>query len=386
LVHTKTALDQHLKIWGFFSFIILSWIVVSLLHPATRNSLLRSASLGLRRWAVWPHLSQVYGGVVRNRAEWSMFAVWGSGFVLMIALLLFLWGYTVPAYLLPLLLLALLLLFRPEAQAETVYLSLLAFTGLLILLGVEVFFLRDFLSNGESYRMNTLFKFYIQVWVLFGVMNAVALPQVWYWAQSHWPLSGRIIWQGVTLLLLLAGLVYPVFGTGTRINDRFPGNANRPAVGTLDGLAYMTVGVFDGPAGYPIELEYDYEAIRWLQDNVPGTPIIAEAKIGYYREGGMRVAAYTGLPSILGGLHQNEQRYPWQVDSRALLVDEFWQTTDPSHVLQLLDQLSITYIYVGQLERAVYGDGVGDKFEQLYQHGALEVVFENEQTKIYRRN
>ena len=75
----------------------------------------------------------------------------------------------------------------------------------------------------------------------------------------------------------------------------------------------MTVGTFEWPADRPIELKYDYEAIHWLQDNVSGTPIIAEAKVGYYREGGMRVAAYTGLPSILGGLHQNEQRYASQV-------------------------------------------------------------------------
>ena len=30
----------------------------------------------------------------------------------------------------------------------------------------------------------------------------------------------------------------------------------------------MTVGVFEWPAGNPIQLKYDYEAIRWLQKNV----------------------------------------------------------------------------------------------------------------------
>jgi uncharacterized membrane protein len=40
--------------------------------------------------------------------------------------------------------------------------------------------------------------------------------------------------------------------------------------------------------------------------------------------------------------------------------------TDFARALHLLDQLHVTYIYVGQVERAIYGDGVGDKFDQLH--------------------
>jgi uncharacterized membrane protein len=186
------------------------------------------------------------------------------------------------------------------------------------------------------------------------------------------------------MILLVAGLVYPVFGTRTRVDDRFPDENNRPPIGTLDGLAYMTAGVFEWPAGNPINLRYDYEAIRWLQDNVTGTPVLAEAKIGYYREGGMRVAAYTGLPSVLGGLHQNEQRPPSQVGQRDGLFNEFWYTTDPVRAEQLIRQLGIAYIYVGQLERAVYGATVADKFEELRQQGLLSVEYENDETTIYQ--
>ena len=98
----------------------------------------------------------------------------------------------------------------------------------------------------------------------------------------------------------------------------------------------------------------------------------------------MRVAAYTGLPSILGGLHQNEQRPPSQVAQRDGLVNEFWHSADPVRVEQLIRQLGISYIYVGQLERAVYGETVANKFEELRQRGLLTVVYENDQTTIYR--
>ncbi len=383
LVTNQTPLGLHLKIWGFFIFVALSWLWLSLLVPHSRLSVLRAFSLGLRRWAVLPHLSEIYRRVVRRESTAHQLGLWATGGVLVVAGLLFLTGYRVPAYLLPLLALALLLLLRREVSAATAFLNLLLFTGLLVLLGVEFFFLRDFLGGGDYYRMNTLFKFYIQVWVMFGVAAAVALPQIWD-AAWRWARPWQWIWRGAAIGLLLAGLIYPVFGARTRVDDRFPGDNHRPPIGTLNGLAYMTRGVFEWPAGNSIELNYDYDAIHWLQDNVSGTPVIAEAKIGYYREGGMRVAAYTGLPSILGGLHQNEQRPGAQVGERDFAVNDFWQNPDPQRTLHLINQLGIDYIYIGQLERAVYGSNIAAKFEQLRQQDALELVYENPQTKIYK--
>ncbi|MBN1219794.1 MAG: glycosyltransferase family 39 protein [Anaerolineae bacterium] len=384
LVRTQTPLNQHLKIWGFFLFIIITWLWVSLLYPHSRNSLLRFFSLTLRRWKVWPHLYEVYRQVVKHQTDTFWVGLWSFAGVLLISLGLFLLGYRVPTYLLPLVYLALLLLLRPEITTETTYLNLLTFTGLLILLGVEFFFLRDWLGGGDYYRMNTLFKFYIQVWLIFGVVTAATLPHLWQWTR-RWSLVGQLAWQVAVLVLLFAALIYPLLGTRTRINDRFPGDHNRPPIGTLDGLAYMTVATFEWPAGSRIELKYDYDAIRWLQKNVTGTPIIAEAKVGYYREGGMRVAAYTGLPSILGGLHQNEQRYASQIGERDLKVNQFWNNPDPNRTLELMDELGISYVYVGQIERITHGNQVDDKFEQLANQGKLKVVFTNQKTKIYRR-
>ncbi len=383
LVRDHTPLDQHLKIWGLFIFVIGSWLLVSLLYPATRAGLLRALSLYLRRWNVAPHLTEIYRQIVSRQTQGYFMGWWSLVGMLAISIVLVLLGYPVPAYLLPLLTLTVLLLFRREVTAETGYLGVLTFTGLSILLGVEFFFLRDFLGGGEYYRMNTLFKFFIQVWVMFGLVAAVALPQLWQWAW-RWPWPAQLAWRGAIMVLLMASLVYPLLGTRTRVDDRFPGDHNRPPLGSLDGLAYMSVGTFEWPAGSPIELAYDYEAIRWLQENVPGTPVLAEAKVGYYREGGMRVAAYTGLPSILGGLHQSEQRYASQIGDRDFVVSEFWTTPNPERTLELIDRLGIEYIYVGQIERITHGTYIEEKFQQLYQQGALELVFANEKTKIYR--
>jgi uncharacterized membrane protein len=293
-------------------------------------------------------------------------------------------GFRVPAMLLPVTLLALLLLLRPDGSPAAAFVGILTFTGLLVLLGLEFFYLNDFLGGGEYFRMNTLFKFFIQVWILFGLAAGVMLPRLWEQAW-RWPWPVQMGWRTAVIALLLAVLIYPALATRTRLNDRFPEEQLRPPAGTLNGMAYMTTGVFEWPAGTPIYLDYDYQAIRWLQNNVPGTPVIAEAKVGYYREGGMRVAAYTGLPSVLGGLHQNEQRPGWQIGRRDMAVNEFWSTPDPARALQLLDQLNIRYVYIGQIERITHGPQVGEKFDHLSRQGALELVFENETTKIYKR-
>ena len=110
---------------------------------------------------------------------------------------------------------------------------------------------------------------------------------------------------------------------------------------------------------------------------------MAEAALPYYREGGLRVATYTGLPTFLGA-HQNEQRYGSQVGERDGQARDFFNTPDVSRALQLIRELHVSYIYVGQLEHAVY-DPIGlAKFDRMGEEGYLDLVYENERVKIYR--
>ncbi len=380
LVKDKIPLDEFLKLWGFFLLIIFTWLWVALLRPQTRFAPLRGISLFIRHWNVLPHLLEVYRTlVIRSTACYQNLLI-GSALVLAFTLVLALLKLYTVALLLPWLAIAFLLLLRKETSAEQSFIELLTFTGLLLLLGVQLVFLRDFLGGGDYYRMNTYFKFFIQVWILFGVASAVMLVILWQRA-SAWRWYWRLTWQTAVFLLVLSSLVFLILGTRTRLNNRFPGL--RPAQRSLNGMDYMTVGQFEWE-GITYDLPYDYEAIKWLQNNVKGTPIIAEAKIGYYREWGMRVAAYTGLPSALGGLHQSEQHFPAELAQRDSLVTRFWFSYDEDETLRLLDELDIAYIYFGQLERALYGSGVEDTFNRLVERGELEIVFQNERIVIYR--
>ncbi len=380
VVKDKIPLDQFFKLWGFFGLVIFTWLWLELRQPHTRLTPLRFISLGLRRWNVLPHLQEM----VRARVTPSptvknvLTALW---LALGTAAVLALFRFDSIAVILPALAATTLLLFRRETSAGQAFIELLMFTGLLLLLGVQFVFLRDFLGGGDYYRMNTYFKFFIQVWTLFGIAAAVALPVLWR-RSAGWHWGWRLAWRGTVASMVFSSLVFFVLGTRVRLNNRFPGA--QPPRNTLDGMAYMTVGQFSWDNS-TFRLAYDYDALKWMQENIHGTPIIAEAKIGYYREWGMRVAAYTGLPSALGGLHQSEQHFPRELGRRDGLVNQFWMTTDPGRTLDLMDELGIEYVYFGQIEWTLYGAQSQARFETLVQSGELEVVYRNERTVIYRR-
>ena len=384
-----TSLGRFLDIWGLFLFIVASFLLMELARQRERGRVLRVIRLGLRYWRVWPHLVDLMAALRKPTGEgtlWPLIAVAALAVLAILALL----GHWVLLLVLFLLALTGLLLTRRKAHPATLFVYALLFVGLLVAGGVEVFYLKDHLAGSpDAWRMNTLFKFYLQVWVLLGLGTAVAVVQVLQIANRKLQIANRRgakkwgwgIWQVVLAVLLLAALVYPVLGTRARVMDRFPVS---PPLGTLDGMEFMRYATYTWPEGNTIVMKYDHEALRWLQDNVRGTPVVAEAKIGYYREGGMRVAAFTGLPITLGGLHVNEQRPAWQDSQRAALVADFFRTPDPERAMEIIRELHISYIYIGQLERAIYPPEGIAKFTWMVEQGRLTEAFRNEGVVIYQ--
>ncbi|RME43090.1 MAG: hypothetical protein D6791_16305 [Chloroflexi bacterium] len=402
LTYMKTDLGAWLRIWGFFIFVAISFVLIELRRRPGDVSGLRWLAGLVNHFERLPRFFDFYAALVRPGWDLPLVQV-GVGAVLVVGVVLAFLGYTVVALLLPLVLLSALFLFRRNTSAEAQFRALLFFTGLLVLLGVEIFYLKDFLcgcgeglfarQHGDYYRMNTLFKFYIQVWVMLGIASAASLPYL-FEAVLRWQQGWRQSWMAALAVLVTLGMVFPILGTASRVDDRFPGE--RPPRTTLDGMAFMRVGTYFWPDGsHPIELKWDYEAIRWLQENVTGTPVVAEAPASwytrngqnygydYYRAGGLRAASLTGLPTFLGQ-HQGEQRYGSQTGLREQLAREFWQTTDIARLRQLIDELHVGYVYVGQLERILFSPEQIAKFDVLVELGDAEIAFQNEGVTIYR--
>ena len=204
----------------------------------------------------------------------------------------------------------------------------------------------------------------------------------------------RVPWGVAAAVMLVGSLVFLFVGVPDRVDDRFPGAC--PPMGTLDATAYMTVGEYTWPnEDHVIELRYERDAIRWLLDNVSGSPVMAEAPAGgyevngepvaydYYRAGGLRVGSLTGFP-ILVGQHQYEQRPAEQVGERTTKGQRLFQTTDIAEARRLLDELRVGYVYVGPLERILFSADALRKFDVLAEAGDLEVAYQNLEVIIYR--
>ncbi|MBW3632676.1 MAG: glycosyltransferase family 39 protein [Chloroflexi bacterium] len=241
---------------------------------------------------------------------------------------------------------------------------LLLAAGLFTAAGAEIVVVADDLIGTSAYRMNTVFKFYNQVWVLLSLAGSGLLALMIQEARlprrsssaTRRSTSGRPAWArfgvAAAALFVLAAMTYPVLATGPRLAQRFsPGT---PA-GSLNALGWMhagTVPVLGDPLLSEITFAGDAAAIEWFFANVEGSPVIAEASIGPYRCNGSRISSATGLPTIIGWeRHEQQQRYPDTLSARVEDVRTLYTSSDPEAKASILRRYNVEYVVVGDLER-----------------------------------
>ncbi len=339
----RTGLQDYLTVHGLFLFVLASWLL----------------------WEAWPVLRPgpdlferllLYGGLALG----AVLLFTGAGAQLLGVLIL---GLSLVNFL------------RPEVSPARRFAFALAGVGAALTLLVEFVVLR-----GDIGRMNTVFKFYVQVWVLWGVASAVGLAELLRGVRG-WQPELRQVWVAVLGALLVAVLSYPVLATAAKVRDRFPGAEGF----TLDGRAYMDQAVYHDRQ--PLVLRYDRQAIDWLLDNVRGSPVILEGHAPEYRWGA-RFAVYTGLPAVVGwNWHERQQRAIYTeplVERRIQDVATVYNTPDPAQALRLLARYRVRYIVVGELERAYYEPAGLAKFDRMARQGLLETVYRQGPVTIYR--
>jgi len=260
---------------------------------------------------------------------------------------------------------------RPRAkrsQESAVALTALPFmmvlivTGALLTLGPEFVYLRDLFST----RMNTVFKFYYQAWVVWSLASAFG---VWWVLRQAKPV-GQVLLAGLTAVVIALGLLYPLLAT-TTITDNWQGttrDADNQPFATLDGMAYMQR-----------VRASDYDAIKFLNATVVGRPVIVEAVGGSYTEYA-RVSVHTGLPAVLGWpFHELQWRGTGdsfagrEEDIRQLYTSNDWALTAP-----ILDKYHIRYVYIGSMELSLYEPVAFEKFDRN-----LTKIYENNGVIIY---
>jgi YYY domain-containing protein len=392
-----TPLRIYLEHFAIFAFITLSYLIV----------LLGTRAGGFARWRRWwlavqfafyyrehirrlPHAARV-ARRMRARKEPVADVSLLLGAILVVGGLVVL-QYFLLAFLVGLVGLIILLFARlgrslPETQLFILALFLVPI-GLSI--GTQFFYVKDFLDQSGFFRMNTIFKFYNQAWVLYALGSAAGLYYLFAEMTPAWkaasepaavaqpapepvlvgaerdapavpvlepavpPVSAldpvperpprgwsrvarfaeaHTLWSTALVLLFGGCLIYTYAGTVARETYRETWLPESSVPLTLDGMAFMKVA-------YP----GDYAGIRWLNAHVPGAPVIAEAYSPAGYSWPSRVSMFTGLPDIFNGIHeQTEQRYGDEVDPSSLCSSALHPTTCFAEVHSRQDDLTTLY-------------------------------------------
>lgn len=231
------------------------------------------------------------------------------------------------------------------------------FILLLVLLGCGLTLVPEYLYLIDQFgwRMNTIFKFYFQAWIVWGLASAVGSAIILKYATRAWKMSYGVIF----LLVLLIGLAYPGFAIPSTTNSF------KPAKWTLDGTDFFN--------------RYEPEeaaAIAWLSEAPYGN--VVEAVGGQY-SGYARVSKFSGLPTVLGWPgHESQWRGGYEeMGSRGSDIETLYMTNRWEDALSVIQKYDIRYIYIGSLERSSM------QVDEQKFRANLPVVYENGSVVIF---
>ena len=338
----RSDIGSYLIHWGVFLFFIFSWMVWE-----TRQWLAETPLSAVRKLRPYRDLIVAAAGIlllVLLVQQWwvmrpNQTPPWKGVTILWIALPLAAWA-------------AILLFFSPRLSDVKRLILFMIGTGLLLSMVVE-----EIVLGGDIGRMNTVFKLYYQAWTLLGISAAACFA--WLLGElNKWYSGWRVPWEVAATILIAGASLFLLMGGMGKVDDRMAPAAPH----SLDSMTYMDYSTYY-ERNSNLDLSYDYRAIRWMQENVKGSPVIAEApSTGIQYEWFNRFSIYTGLPDVIGWQwHQQQQRVLFSsiVIARADEENNFYTTPDIDATLAFIRKYNVRYIIVGELEHAVYEVGTG---------------------------
>ncbi len=248
-----------------------------------------------------------------------------------------------------------------RAGAPDVFSFLLTCCAIGLVLLPEIVYVRDIYENGNA-RANTMFKLTYQAYILFGIMMGYVIIRLLIYCRK---LVFKIIgWTGLFLLLLTVGYFF---------------HSLKAWCGTWwDPDCYR--GLY-AEAFLEEEFSEDAGAIRYLQENIEGSPVVLEANGDSYT-GYDRVSAMTGLPTVLGWyVHE----WLWRMDTQDLNfinadIEKIYTSEDSMAVSDLLKRYGVSYVFIGSKEREKYAERLRE--DVLLGLGQVEYEDPDSGTKI----
>ncbi len=381
-----TPVVDYMTIHGLFLFAVASALLVDLSTSRDLNPLARSLRLTTMTWRRTRRRRRLVRAIGVHRSVLYKAAALLLGLAAACVVALLVIGEGVTALGVVLLCACLLTFVRRQRGSTSTDDAIRRFALLLFSLGLGLSLAVEYLvvKNIDVGRVNTVFKTYLQIWLLWAVSAAAAAGFV-YSRLRLLPRLVRVAWRTSFVVLVVTAALYPILATPAKIDDRF----DRSVGPTLDGAAFMKKAVY-AANGLQFRLVWDGDAMRWMRQHVRGAPIVAEVNTNpALYAWGDRFAMFTGNPTIVGWDYHERQQRPWQSDEvarRIRDVQELFGTTDPVRAHDLLEQYGVSYVVVGALERAYFpggfakwAAGTGRLWTIAYRNPGIEIL------KVVRR-
>ena len=248
--------------------------------------------------------------------------------------------------------------FSRRLPAEARIAPALAAYAFLILGGCELVWVWD--------RMNTVFKFGLDATILLAVAGAAAVDALL--ARTSWRSPARSLWRFGATFAGLAALATSALAIAGHLRTR---RVETPRW-TLDGMAYLAAHRPDEAA-----------ALDWIEKNVAGLPVLAEAFGPAYQEY-TRFSMNTGLPIVLGWDYHVFQRGKARsdLDRRIAELRALYTVGSADAIGEVLSRYGVSFVVSGREERAAYGTTHEETFRTL--PDLLKPVFSRSGVQLYR--
>jgi uncharacterized membrane protein len=211
------------------------------------------------------------------------------------------------------------------------FVFLMILFGLLAIIGPEFFYLKD----SFGHRMNTVFKFYMQGWLLLSIAAAYGSSILILLSKKR----ALIIYIPVIVLSVGVGLVYPYMAIEDKVEYFLSNEDNQLSLDGADNSFYLT--------------GYEHLAVDWLWDAPFGT--LVEAVGGSYSTYA-RISTHSGQPALVGWpSHEYQWRGSYdEVGNREHDIRTLYTSRNANEIMNILKMYNIRYVFVGNLEYRSY--------------------------------
>ena len=279
--------------------------------------------------------------------------------------------------------------FKTESNGFVLMLVLL---GALLVIVPEFVYLRDQFGT----RMNTIFKFYFQTWILWSLAGAYIIARFLQEAEPRitrfftlaiilvglFTFGYSLIQQEETLqpafgsnwldfLLLLIPVLFLVWLMQNLIKKKYmTALAVICLIGVAAGLIYPAIELWNKTEGFQprdgYSLDGKQEFYQFSADEMAAAEWLAEAPTKVMAEavsetGGSYttyniISTFSGMPTVLGWIgHESQWRGGYkEIGSRQSDLRVLFSTSDWDQAKTIIDLYNVRYIVVGELERQTY--------------------------------